>query len=191
MSTLELLEQSLNTVQADIRSCMEPAEQTTEDLSKALVPVEANVIADCDLGYSSERDEDLGQMSKILTDKGTYELDQYQQKLKERKSLRSRPGSGSIIRSRPNSGQSGRTRPKSGVRSRLSSANSSGIYSMDPSNVAVNEVSINQLTQTSDELTLVPYQQNVEETESAASSTCSGDTDSVLNDNHKSLFSAL
>ena len=38
MSTLELLEQSLNTVQADIRCCMEPTEQTTEDLSKALVP---------------------------------------------------------------------------------------------------------------------------------------------------------
>ena len=187
MSTLELLEQSLNTVQADIRSCMEPVEQTTEEMSKALVPVEQRLsVADCDLGYSSEREEDTGQISKILTDQETYELHQYRQRMEERKSMRSRSGSGSTVRSRPDSGQSVKTRPQSNHPSRINSAASSGIGSAKTFNVTPDERDTVNSIETNGEFALEPYnQQQREETESANSGTSSADTDSVLGDSSK------
>ena len=69
MSTLEILEKSLSNVQSDIKTCLETANQSTEDilnqsngpestreedLSKALVPVEERMV-EYDLGYSSDR----------------------------------------------------------------------------------------------------------------------------------------
>ncbi len=66
MSTLEILEKSLSNVQSDIKTCLETANQSTEnilnqstspreeDLSKALVPVEDKIV-EYDPGYSSDR----------------------------------------------------------------------------------------------------------------------------------------
>ena len=187
MSTLELLEQSLNTVQADIRSCMEPVEQTAEEMSKAVVPIEQHLsLADCDLGYASEREEDTGHISKVLTDREAYELNQYRQRMEERKSMRSRPCSGSTIRSRPDSGQSVKTRPQSSVRPRINSTASSGICSAKTFSVAPDERGTVSPIETNGEFTLEPYhQQQEEETESAISGTSSTETDSVLGDSNK------
>ena len=189
MSTIELLEQSLNTVQADIRSCMEPVQQTTEEMSKAFVPVEQHLnVADCDLGYASEREEDSGHISKVLTDREAYELNQYRQRMEERKSMRSRPCSGSTVRSRPDSGQSVKTRPQSSVRPRINSTASSGICSAKTFSVTPGAVSP---IETNGEFSLEPYhQQQEEETESAISGASSAETDSVLGDSNKQLVTS-
>ena len=152
------------------------------------MPVEEYSVAECDLGYSSEKEEDTGNISKLITDAEAYELEQYRQKMKERKSPMSRSGSGCSRRSKPDSGQSVKVRPQSGIRSRLSSTPSSDIGSVNalvlPADVkAGNTV---YATHPSEELAAVPHQQHIEEAESGMSSASSTEADSVLGDSYKS-----